>query len=96
MKALVRKLMRDATVSVISTGVSMCVLGTLVVATAVAFGSLWVVQFVVLDRVLFRSRHRSASGAAVLATGGVLDGSVSTGGRSADGDPDRDRVLVAA
>ncbi len=68
-RALLRKLMRYATVSMISTGVSMCVLGGLVAtatlaagwANVAAFGSLWVVQFVVLDRLLFHSRHVSAT-----------------------------------
>jgi putative flippase GtrA len=170
-KTVIRKLMRYATVSVISTGVSMCVLGGLVatatlaagwanvVATAVgtvpsfelnrrwvwrrtghrsplaeigpfctlsfaglalstlavslaaawatharlstggrtiaaeaanvaAFGSLWVVQFVVLDRLLFRSRHLPAADAASAASTDLAC--------SGEGRPDGDRVLEAA
>jgi putative flippase GtrA len=173
MRALLRKLMRYATVSLVSTGVSMCVLGGLVatatlaagwanvVATAVgtvpsfelnrrwvwrrtghrsllaeigpfctlsfaglalstlavsltaawatrahlgtggrtlaaeaanvaAFGSLWVVQFVVLDRLLFRSRHLPPPGDD---DPPALDRSE---GKWPDGDVDRDRVLEDA
>jgi putative flippase GtrA len=57
-----------------------------------AFGSLWVLQFVVLERLLFRPRHTSA----VTPVTGAETASAATGSREGPSDGDRDRVLEAA